>query len=179
MLHDLWEKVKRGVRRVKAFFTRRRKIEAVAFVATLSLSVYVMRLFLPAWLVFMFAIVTVLHELAHYITALRYGQEPNMPYFIPLVYAFVGATYVEGEDPTAHMTISLIGPIVGMAVAATLAAACAYLRFFPGMIAALWLLAFQIFHFTFGGDGRRHRRYQRAANRNGLSVVGPSAAHAV
>lgn len=151
-----WSKVKNAFKRT---FTRKNITQTAVFVGSVALTYGVMQYFLPLWLNLMMISVSVIHELTHFIVAVRRKQDPRLPFFIPWVYGITSATYVDKTDPVHGQNIALAGPMAGIVVAIAWGIGSGLIGFTPGVYAAAWVLAQQIFYGTFGSDGRHYRRF--------------------
>lgn len=170
-------KARNAWRRIKSFFkrtiTKRNIAQAVYFTGTVALTYFVMDYFLPMWLNLMLISVVIIHEMTHFIVAVRRKQDPRLPFFVPWVYGITGATWIGEDDPVHGQNIALAGPLAGMIVSAFWGIGSAIVGFTPGIYAAAWVFAQQVFIGTFGGDGRRYKRYGKriAADATALETV--------
>lgn len=162
--------------KTKKIFTKSHAVQAVYFTSTLAFSAFVLNFFLPSWMAAMILGVLVVHEFAHFFTAVRSGRQTYLPFFIPWIYGVIGATRVKGHEPVSDQKIALAGPKMGAVVCAGAMATCAYLGFWPGFWVAAWMLASQIYSGTFGGDGRRYRRAKAHLTDPFLAYTAPAAA---
>jgi hypothetical protein len=118
---------------------------------------------LPIWLGVVILAVVVAHEFGHYFSALNLGQNPLLPFFIPLIYGVLGGTTVKGKDPVSLQSVALAGPMVGAIVSVLVMIVGAAIAMTPMVWAAFWMLLFQVWSGTFGADGRRYRRHRNEA----------------
>lgn len=142
---------------------KRWMLEIGLCLGTAAFTAVAMWWFLPLWLAGSYLAVLMVHEMAHYLTALRLGMEVDLPVFIPLIIAVFGFTHMKfGTDLSKLRKVALAGPIAGGVVAVVLAAVAYIYAMMPMFWACLWLLAFQVFGATFGSDGRKYRFFRRA-----------------
>ena len=149
-----WDSVKSFGRKL---FTKSHLIQATYFVGTVSLSALVLNWALPTWMAALVLGVVVVHEFAHYFTALSDGRKTYLPFFIPFIYGIIGGTRVKGHIPESDMKIALAGPSASALVCAVAIAVFLQSGFMPGVWCATWLLVSQVYAGTFGGDGRKYR----------------------
>jgi len=134
---------------------------------TAAVTAVAMWWFLPLWLAGSYLAVLMIHEMAHYLTALRLGMEVDLPVFVPLIIAVFGFTHMKfGNDLSKLRKVALAGPIAGMAAATILAVLAYVYAMMPMFWACLWLLAFQIWGALLGSDGRKYRAFRRAQRKD-------------
>lgn len=124
--------------------------------------------FLPLWLSASYLAVLMIHEMAHYLTAIKLGMEADLPIFIPLIFAVFGFTHMKLHevDFSKLRKVALAGPIAGALTAIVLAVVAYLYAMMPMFWACLWLLAFQIWGALLGSDGRKYRAFRRASRKD-------------
>lgn len=164
--------------KIKSFFRRtytsRRQIgyklwQAIYFTGTLALSGYVLQYFLPLWLAGAILSTFFVHEMGHYITALREKRKVDLPFFVPFIWGVAGATriYDRGSYPESDARIHMAGPSWGFLWAIAGAAVAAWYGFAAAGWAFLWLAVFNLWHGTFGSDGRFYAAMKKEMESNG------------
>jgi Zn-dependent protease len=140
---------------------RRRQVARAIFqiaycVGSATLSVYVLGQFLPAYLVAAIVSTVVVHEFGHWITAKRLDRQVDLPFFVPLVWFVFSATRLhnKGSNPETDAKIHLAGPSWGFIWAVAGAAVAGWYAYTQLAWAFAWLAAFNIWHGTFGSDGK-------------------------
>ena len=146
-------------------------------VGTAAATAAVLYAMLPVWLGMVILAIVAAHEFGHYFMAATLGQDPLLPFFIPLIYGVLGGTTVKGKDPLHLMNVALAGPMVGSIVSIIIMIAAFAMGFLPMVWAAFWMLLFQVWSGTFGADGRRYRRHKNEAKQD--DHVAPFATSAV
>ena len=135
-------------------------------VGTAAATAAVLYAMLPIWLGIVILAIVAAHEFGHYFSALSLGQNPLLPFFIPLIYGVLGGTTVKGKDPIHLMTVALAGPMVGSIVSVIVMITALAMGFTPMLWAAFWMLLFQVWSGTFGADGRRYRRHKNESKQD-------------
>lgn len=94
------------------------------------------------------------HEYGHYLMALLLGAKPQMPFFMPIIFVWIGVTVVKRLHQSHKGFVALAGPLSGLTTSLLLAIISVMLGWHTGILACFAAGTMELFTMLTGPDGR-------------------------